>query len=94
MPAFGAADVGVLFQDAGVPVTYNGVTVQGLFDHAEVLERDAQGFQLPIARKVCRIPSGSLTVPIDAAVTIDGTAYVVRDHALEGDGAVTKLIVA
>jgi hypothetical protein len=96
MPPFRMADVDALLADMGVDVTIGGNTVDGLLDQEDTLTPDPEtGLQVIVRQTVCRIKTGALAgVASGVLVTVDGTSYRIRDKRLEGDGALTVLVLA
>lgn len=61
------------------------VSDAGVFDSAEVLAAEPH----------VTVPTGVLTgLEIGAAITVDGTAYTVRDHRRIEDGGLTRIWLA
>ena len=94
MPVFGAADLDALLAQMGVSVTYASTTVQGLLDREDLLQTDPSGLQVSVRRTVVRVKTGALAnLAVNSAITVDGTAYHIRDVNLEGDGAYTVIVL-
>lgn len=95
--ALGSADLAVMLADlaaagGGVSVTLGATTVTGLMDREamQVLEGDMPG---GIAdERAVHVETGALTgLTSGSAITVDGTAYVVREALPYGDGAMTRI---
>lgn len=94
--AFGDADLPALFGDLGVPVVFGTQTTTGLFSQTQV-ERVAveTGALENITQTSVLIETGTLTgLAQDAAITVDGTAYKVRNWAPQDDGRLTEIRIA
>lgn len=77
----------------GVAVTIGATTVQGIVDVDGVDALDGgDGRDLTTNRVTVTVITGSLPgLAPGAAVTVDGEAYVVRDHRPFEDGALTHI---
>lgn len=77
----------------GVPVQYGGRATWGHLDTADESAFDGAeviGTELSVA-----VATGTLgRLEVDAAITVDGTEYVVRDHRRVQDGATTRIWLA
>jgi hypothetical protein len=74
--------------DVFVAVSYGSAPVQttrGDLRTEDVPESDGQGGLVLVARRTVTIRDGSLTGLLDdAAITVNGTAYVIHEHRLTG----------
>lgn len=89
-------EIAQIFEDlGGVPFTYGARSGFGLLDEldAELLAQDEA--TVIDAKYVFTAPTHELgPVTQDSAITVDGVAYSVRNHARTGDGRQTKLFLA
>lgn len=85
-----AEDITAFFKaaDFAVDVVYSGTTYQGIFD-AEYADENLMAGSLPMATMST---SDASNIPVDGAVTISGTIYLVREKHQDGTG-VTMLIL-
>ncbi len=79
-----------------VRCTLRGVVVSGFLNEEDGFEQDTSGNRVFVRRTVLRLltqdlPAGSTR---GDPITVDGTAYVLREFALEDDGLITRLILA
>lgn len=97
MGHFGESDITAMLADlaeagATVAVTIGETTVNGLLDHQAV---EVLGDEMPgvIANeKGVHVKTGSLPgLASGAAITVGGTAYIVRESLPYGDGAMTRI---
>ena len=91
--ALAAADLAYALRTEGVKVTLGALETYGLVRHgaAEGLE-DPQGRELSSRSVTVLIATDSLPgLEAGAAITVDGTAYLVREHAEESDGRLTRI---
>ncbi len=95
MPTFyQAADLPILLEDFGVPVTLGENTVRGLLDIAdeEILDSGAPS---PIIGKgvVFTLETGGLPgLAVGVTMTSEGATYKVRQMMQIGDGALTRAL--
>lgn len=79
----------------GVPVVAGAVTTWGHLDTVDELVLDQDGAAMSGTRLVLKVATGILPPLRNRAVlTVDGTSYQVREHAREGDGALTRVLLA
>jgi hypothetical protein len=97
--SFGADDIAAILADlaaAGgtVTVTIGASTVTGLRDReaVEILGGDMPG---PVGvEESVHVQSGTLSGLVSgASITVGGTAYVVREVLVYGDGAMTRVLL-
>lgn len=87
------ADIRLMLDDFGVPVTIGGVTVKGL-----LWKPDAQFLQDGESELIGRavtvlIGTGDLPgLAVGASVTVDGEAMTVHRSMAESDGEVTRIL--
>lgn len=94
--AFGDADLPALFGDLGVAVALGASTTTGLFDQGQV-QRIApeSGLIENVTQTSVLIATGTLTgLAQDAAITVDGTVYRVRNWSPRDDGRLTEIVLA
>lgn len=93
---YGAADINALLADFGVPVTVGAVTAKGLEDAADetMLSAESGAAHLVGRVRVVLVKTGTFTLAAKADITVDGTAYKVRDYAQIDDGALTRIVCA
>lgn len=88
--AFGDDDLAVFAADFGVPVQFNGVTVNGIFDRPYKTALADEGFGgINTGRPMIRLPYNAFPVmpgPGDT-LQIDATTYTVADEESDSDGA-------
>lgn len=78
-----------------VAISIGSSSTRGLFDQQDELIPDAVGGQAQVRSNVVTIKKGSLAgIAIDAAITVDGTNYKVREQALSDDGLLQHIKVA
>jgi hypothetical protein len=77
-----------------VPVVYGAVQARGHFRQDTAVADDGTGTVLTEDRSVL-VRTGALgTVTRGSAITVDGLAYQVRDALRDGDGTLTRIILA
>lgn len=98
--ALGAGDLaGILADlerlDEAVAITFGGLTITGILlsDHA-VISDSLEGSQVSRVNALMIPADGLPGIAVDSEVTVDGTAYVVRDVILPDDRAVRVLLLA
>ena len=86
------AELAYMLDDCGVTVTLGAASTSGTLDEPdEVLLEVAQ---LVGAKRTVVIATGSLGgLVADAAVTVAGAPYTVRDYRAIDDGAMTRLFL-
>lgn len=83
-------DMTVFFADFGVPVSFGSLTTKALFDKAGTVQ-DLGG--LPITVQEDSILFATVALPglkKDSSLTVDGTAYTVRNVQRQDDGKVSR----
>jgi len=94
---YGDNDLAYCLQDMGVPVVAGGVASFGAFDlHDTIVVEDAQRGQVHahVPSVVVQVSAFSdAALAIDAAITVDGVNYRVREHEALNDGALLKLFL-
>lgn len=93
---FGAGDLPALLVDQGVTVIgADGTQTLGLFDQQNVQNlAPTTGALLDVLHTTVTIVTGAITVAVEDAITVDGTAFKVRNVNLVDDGQLTELVVA
>lgn len=82
--SFWADDVKAALGEIGVPVRFGTVTVQGRWRRKTVPSLEGPGSEVNPEDRSVLIPLASHpALAIGSAVTVDGTAYVVRDLIVE-----------
>ena len=90
-----AADAAFMAEDSGVSVVFGVQTTKGWLDVEDVDVPDGTGLVMVVRKNVLRIRTGSLTgLKADVALTVNGQARHLRHAEVEGDGVVTRLILA
>lgn len=87
----GQNDLDLFLADFGIPVVLNGSTVKGIFDSPTNVT--AEGMILTNDYVVTlKTPSSGLPV-FGTSITVNGTAYTVRDARMVDDGAFCEILV-
>lgn len=95
MPLGSNADLDFLLRDAGVPVAFGVSSTFGTLDIEDGVTTGADGIGVQTRATVLRIRRGTLAgVQVDSVITVDGEAYRVDLIEREGDGALTRLLLA
>lgn len=93
---FGAGDLPALLADQGVTVIgADGTQTLGLFDQQNVQNlAPTTGALLDVLHTTVTIVTGAMAVAVEDVITVDGTAYKVRNVNAVDDGQLTELVVA
>jgi len=92
---FGSSDVPALLADMGVPVSIGGENTVGLVDRTGLQLAEMEGPSVVIDRGISVvIQTGTLTLTVGAAITVDGTGYKVRGWQSVDDGELTRVQVS
>lgn len=95
MPAptfYADSDIPSLMTDFGVPVVAGAIQGRGIVDYTDDLALQSgnvagvRGKTIVVTVQTSAFPN----VQIGSSVTVDGTAYTLRDRAQQGDGATTQ----
>jgi hypothetical protein len=90
-----AAELDFMLADCGVPVVFGGVTVSGLLDVTALDELTAEGVRAGERLIKVGIRNGALAaLVVDAAITVDGAAYHIRDCGHPGSDGMRYLTLA
>jgi hypothetical protein len=93
--AFGDADLPAFFGDMGVPVAIGGARTTGLLDENQVQMVSASGTVVNVTQTTVLIPTGTLAgLAQDAAITVAGVGYKVRNFSPVDDGRLTEITLA
>ena len=88
--AFGDSDLDIFTADFGIPVTFNGVTANGILDQPVKTGLADSGFGgISSPRPMLRVPYNAFS-PMPAqgdAITVDGLQYVIADEDSDTDGS-------
>lgn len=86
------AELGYILADVGVRVTLGASFTDGILEEPDDLVLEAA--QVVGAKRTVLIATGSLPgLVADAAVTVAGAPYTVRDYRAIDDGAMTRLFL-
>lgn len=77
-----------------VPFAYNGLTLRGLWDEADVIVEDDAGGDQPRALKSMVVMSDDGPFVEFTTITTDGTSYQLRKALKMEDGVTLRLILA
>jgi hypothetical protein len=96
---FGDDDLGVFTGDMGVDVVFNGVTVQGLLEEADITVPTSDGqVEGVVAATTVAITAPDLALltglTVDSEFTVDGRSFFVREFLKAGDGKMRHLVIA
>lgn len=95
MAFFGDADVDTMLTDWGHSITIGGVTKPCLFDERDEvgLEQDGGAGQVMRVAVAMIKTSDFPSVKNDDACIVDSLSYTVWRRLLQGDGAITELLL-
>lgn len=90
MANFGDADLSIFFGDFGEDITYAGITVKGIVDRNDQRE-SGYGVEMVDRITMVTVPANSFPTALvrEAAVTVGGTAMVIREVVQKNDGGIT-----
>lgn len=94
---FGAGDLPALLADQGVTIIAadGKSSTLGLFDQQNVQNlAPTTGTLLDVLHTTLTIVTGAIAVAVEDTVTVDGTAYKVRNLNPVDDGQLTELVLA
>lgn len=94
--SFGDADLAVMLGDAfSVPVTFGVVSTSGIvgFHDLELLDDDGGAAVIGRQHAVSLLTSVCATLTPGTAITVDGTAYTVREKLAQQDGKTTLVFL-
>lgn len=83
-------DLTVFFADFGVPVAFGGYSTKALFDKAGTVQ-DLGGLPITVQEDSILYATDALPgLKKDSAITVDSTAYTVRNVTKQDDGKVSR----
>jgi hypothetical protein len=98
--AFGDEDLEFVMADVlSVCVVYSGQSTRGILSEGDHVVNDAELGSVQVRATTIAIKTGSLTgldavAAMNAAITVNGDSYKIRDVAKQDDGNITVIQIA
>ena len=90
---YGAADVQVVLNDFGVPVTLGATTANGVLDLTDIEEVRGEAATFTGKEIAVLVKTGTFAgLAQGATITVDGVVYKVLTAAQVDDGALTRVL--